>query len=56
VRELFLELSSGSGKFYVQGFLDLLIFVIILRSEGKITLGGCEIGGGRFITRHFRLI
>ena len=46
VRELFLESSSGSGEFYVQGFLDSLVFVIILRSEGKRTLGegGAKLG------------
>src|SRR5271155_3103148 len=44
VRELFLESSSGSSEFYTQGFLDSLVFGIILRSEGKTTLGGgCKI-------------
>jgi len=39
-----LELSSGSGEFCVQGFLDLLVFVIILRSEGKTTPGSVKSG------------
>jgi hypothetical protein len=56
VGELFLELSSGSGKFHVQGFLDLLVFVIILRSKDKTTLRGYEIRDYRFISRYFRLI
>jgi hypothetical protein len=56
VRELFLKSSSGSGEFCVQDFLDLLVFVIILRSKGKTTLGGCEIRSCRSIARHFRFI
>ena len=44
VRELFLKSSSGSGEVCAQGFLDSLVFVIILRSEGKTTLGGARSG------------
>jgi hypothetical protein len=44
VRELFLKASSGSGEFCVQGFLDSFVFVIILRSEGKTTLGSVKSG------------
>jgi hypothetical protein len=44
VGELFLELSSGSGEFCVQGFLDSLVFVTILRSKGKITLESVKSG------------
>ena len=54
--ELFLELSSGSGEFCVQGFLDLLVFVIILRSNDKTTLGGYEMRSDRSIARHFRFL
>ena len=54
VRELFLKLLSRSGEFCVQGFLDLLIFVIVLRSEGKMILRRYKIRSYYPIMCHFR--
>jgi hypothetical protein len=56
VRELLLKPPSRLSEFCIQGFLDSLILIVILRSKSKMTLGGCEIGSYCSITRHFRFL